>query len=487
MRTFLVVLLLAGVDARAAPTFSIELFRPAVDSQGLVTVNAAQTLPHLGWSIGLVGDYAFDPLVLRSAVAAYRVEHLVTMQLQAALGLFGGDRFRNRLHGVAFQLGVTVPVHVLAGARSPDDHHFSAQSIGDVGLSLKTRLLEDGHRRVGLGLLLAVDLPSDRGAALLGEGQTTFRPSVIADKQLGRVQLALNVGALVRSGHHTFTDTTTSLSRMAGTTLTYSLGISVAVVRQRLALVGEVFGSHDFYAGVAGNPVEVALAAKVYLATSSYFEIGAAAGALPGRIADGSTMTGLPTARTFVGFVFEPHLVGRSSGEVEEAPVRRPPPPAPPVADADAEAPEREIDTDTPIPDEPKPVRVVRTKGAFKTFEKVYFRTASAEILPRSFPLLDDVAKLLVDNPDVKRLEIAGHADERGDDAYNLRLTEARAQSVRRYLVERGIAPQRLVARGYGETQPAQDPRTLGDCVEHGAYCWEKNRRVEFRILDEPR
>jgi outer membrane protein OmpA-like peptidoglycan-associated protein len=72
-------------------------------------------------------------------------------------------------------------------------------------------------------------------------------------------------------------------------------------------------------------------------------------------------------------------------------------------------------------------------------------------------------------------LEIQGHADERGDDDYNLNLTDARAHSVQRALEERGVEPGRLRARGYGETKPI--------CNQHNEDCWSQNRRVEFIIM----
>jgi len=66
-------------------------------------------------------------------------------------------------------------------------------------------------------------------------------------------------------------------------------------------------------------------------------------------------------------------------------------------------------------------------------------------------------------------------ADERGDDDHNLKLTEDRAQSVRKYLVDHGVEAARLQAHGYGETKPV--------CAAHDEDCWSKNRRVEFVIL----
>jgi len=70
--------------------------------------------------------------------------------------------------------------------------------------------------------------------------------------------------------------------------------------------------------------------------------------------------------------------------------------------------------------------------------------------------------------------EIAGHTDSRGADSYNQTLSEARANSVRTYLMSRGVAAARLTARGYGESEPID---TNGTVAGRAA-----NRRVEFRV-----
>jgi outer membrane protein OmpA-like peptidoglycan-associated protein len=108
--------------------------------------------------------------------------------------------------------------------------------------------------------------------------------------------------------------------------------------------------------------------------------------------------------------------------------------------------------------------------------EKVYFETDSAIIQKRSFALLDAVAATLNGNPQLTLIEIQGHADERGNDGYNLKLTQARAESVMDALIERGVLKERLRAGGYGERCPV-DPG-------HNAKAWERNRRVEFKIIE---
>jgi outer membrane protein OmpA-like peptidoglycan-associated protein len=107
--------------------------------------------------------------------------------------------------------------------------------------------------------------------------------------------------------------------------------------------------------------------------------------------------------------------------------------------------------------------------------EKIYFATDSAEILQRSFPIVDAVGATLIGNPQITLVEVQGHADERGADDYNLRLTADRAASVVQALGQRGVDLHRLRSAGYGERCPV-DP-------SHNAVAWDKNRRVEFKII----
>ena len=119
--------------------------------------------------------------------------------------------------------------------------------------------------------------------------------------------------------------------------------------------------------------------------------------------------------------------------------------------------------------------KVIVTDTKIEILDKIYFETDKAIIKEISFPLLDAIAATLKGNPQIARLEVQGHADERSDDQHNIELTEARAQEVRKFLEGNGVEAQRLQAHGYGETKPV--------CKEHNEECWSKNRRVEFVIL----
>jgi len=118
---------------------------------------------------------------------------------------------------------------------------------------------------------------------------------------------------------------------------------------------------------------------------------------------------------------------------------------------------------------------VVVQRGKLEILDKIYFETDKDEILPRSFPLLDQIAGTIKSHPEIKLIEVQGHADERGDDEHNMDLTDRRAKAVVRALEDRDVNIGRLRAKGYGETKPI--------CTQHNEDCWSKNRRVEFIIL----
>jgi outer membrane protein OmpA-like peptidoglycan-associated protein len=112
--------------------------------------------------------------------------------------------------------------------------------------------------------------------------------------------------------------------------------------------------------------------------------------------------------------------------------------------------------------------------GTKVILENIFFETNKATLKPESYPQLEQVLKFLDSNPSV-RMEISGHTDNTGSLKLNTNLSQARAESVVRYLVERGVAPSRLDAKGYAYSQPVAP----NDTAEGRA----KNRRVEFKIL----
>jgi outer membrane protein OmpA-like peptidoglycan-associated protein len=115
-------------------------------------------------------------------------------------------------------------------------------------------------------------------------------------------------------------------------------------------------------------------------------------------------------------------------------------------------------------------------KSELKVKGTVHFGTNNAELQPDGEQLLDEVADVVSHHPEIKKLRIEGHTDNRGDPDKNMMLSKARAAAVVGYLVKQGIEPGRLESEGYGATQPLVPNLTPANRA--------RNRRVAFKILE---
>lgn len=149
-----------------------------------------------------------------------------------------------------------------------------------------------------------------------------------------------------------------------------------------------------------------------------------------------------------------------------------------PVPDGDGDGINDEEDKCPTIPGvaeqqgcpEVKPEIIKKVEYAAKN---VYFATGSAKLLSKSYKPLNDVAKILKENPDLK-LDVSGHTDNTGKAEKNQVLSENRASSVKAYLVSKGIDESRLTSAGFGQDQPVADNKTAAGRA--------KNRRVELKV-----
>jgi OmpA-OmpF porin, OOP family len=115
-----------------------------------------------------------------------------------------------------------------------------------------------------------------------------------------------------------------------------------------------------------------------------------------------------------------------------------------------------------------------RVTDGILILKPINFEYDQAVIKKDSYYILDAMVATMNGYPDIALIEVQGHTDERGDDAYNLELSERRAAACVAYLVAHGVAARRLTSQGYGETQPI-DKR-------HNEAAWTTNRRVDFVI-----
>jgi OOP family OmpA-OmpF porin len=133
-----------------------------------------------------------------------------------------------------------------------------------------------------------------------------------------------------------------------------------------------------------------------------------------------------------------------------------------------------------PKSDDPKTSgcpRVFIKNGLIQILEQPKFDFNKAKIKPESDSLLTEVAKVMTDHPEIMRVRVEGHTDNKGGAAYNVKLSQQRADSVIKWLSSHGIAADRLVAKGMGLTTPLVPNDTeLNRSL---------NRRVEFHIEDQ--
>ena len=116
------------------------------------------------------------------------------------------------------------------------------------------------------------------------------------------------------------------------------------------------------------------------------------------------------------------------------------------------------------------------------SLSNIYYEYDKADLMPASKLVLDTLFEILKENPNIT-IELSAHTDSKGADKYNLELSQKRAESCTNYLVkEKGVAADRIVAKGYGKTVPVA-PNTNPDGSDNPEGR-AKNRRTEFKILD---
>jgi OOP family OmpA-OmpF porin len=338
----LVASVLAGSTARAqqlrnAPV-DLQVFRPAMDSKGFITLNASQILAPRDFSFGLVTTWVRKPLTFEAMVAGatstFEVQNLITPSFQGAVGIF-------QLRQIGLEFGAVIPLGVMAGrglpydpmvADNPNDnieHVFDGQGLGDIVLHPKLRLANASRNKWGISLLPSIVLPTGDKDKFLGEGKVIFQPSVALDVELGRpgvFRIGVNGGLRMRSTPSRFVDEPMSFTHQVGGTarntnhgievgneILGGVAVSWGVLPNRFDIVGEFttfigLDSNKLEGGTSSKMApggEVLAGIKLYLARNSFFLLGGGYGVLPSDY--GAARGG----RAFVGFIFEPSIGDR--------------------------------------------------------------------------------------------------------------------------------------------------------------------------------
>ncbi len=147
-----------------------------------------------------------------------------------------------------------------------------------------------------------------------------------------------------------------------------------------------------------------------------------------------------------------------------------PPAPAVPAVTAAPAAPADHCKPDAPSVEHP----CLDLEHRRLRFAPIVFDIDKSTLRPTSRPILEELVALILRHPELSRLEIRNHRDHVLSEHYGHELTANRARAIMSYLIQRGVPPQRLSARGYADTQPLVRGRS------------PLNRRTEIVILDPP-
>jgi outer membrane protein OmpA-like peptidoglycan-associated protein len=523
-----IALLVLPAVARAQRGIDLQLFRPAMDSYGVFSVERAETAPPGDFGFRLWMNLAGNPLRLP--------ETLVERQLGINVGLHVGVvKFLQLSIDFAMSGQSYTPAYgdygspaVLPIARTgfyADGAYTNVPppdaAANDARVGVKLGFFRKGP--FGMGINLVTTLPLGDDSAFLGDSGFTFRPNLLADVHRGRFTLAINVGAIIR-------ETTRVRDLEVGHELTYGLAIAYRVVRWA-ALAAEGYG----YLPVGGGrdyTMDVLGGVQLHPKREVTVMIGAGAGVL-------TSAARRDEWRAFLGITWAPQpretrvqaslapapLDGDPDSDQDGVPDRldRCPNesedrdgwqdddgcPEPdndgdgvpdlqdkcpndpedrdgfadddgcPDADNDgdgiADAADRcpnEPETINRIDDEdgcPDSGGIVIAAGRVDLPDPVMFAPGRATLDARAEQVLARVADRLHANPQVRRVRIEGHADDAQGPKRNQLLSQQRADAVREHLMRKGIEASRLAAVGYGSTR-------LRD---------KNNRRVELVVVEQ--
>lgn len=424
-------LLFSAGAAHAQSSFDVLTFKPTNDNSPYFSVYGSQNLAAWQGLMGLYFDFAHKPLqyegtgVLQGTQPI--VKNLLTADFVGALGITDwaqvGFIFPVALHNWYYDDSTF-------GDEAELDKDFGTD-MGDMTINAKFQILNSEKHTIGLALIPYITLPTGNVDRYMGNGKARGGATLVVDFNVHkRFQFAFNVGARLR-------DDVTVQGVRINDEFTFGFGANYMVAKN-FHLIAELYGTtvmNDFFKTANSQmPLEAGGGIKYVVGDSGFsIDVGGTTG-----IQDG---VGAPKFRGFAG------LKWASTG-------KKCPECAPPA-----------------------PTGVTRTGNLLILPGKIYFDTAKATIKPISYSVLNDIYNYLNNHPNITRVEVQGHADNRGGAAYNLRLSQRRAQSVVNYLVNKGIASSRLYAKGYGFSKPVV-PNTSKENQS-------LNRRVEFHVKSE--
>jgi outer membrane protein OmpA-like peptidoglycan-associated protein len=385
-----------------------------------------------GLGLGVTYDYLKNPLVRENAAQTANTSTVIS-------GLHTLDLMATYRLDADWKLGFGLPLNMVSPAGAA-----SQFALGDSRLFAKYQLTFSDDKKTATAIQFETRLPTGNSTYYLSDTSLGVGFRYVLEHDFGFMQLVANAGFMWASN-----------STVAIENLSYRTRIPLSL-SSRIPLGGR------WAANIEGN-------GAIPIPVNSYQNPGEGYAGLQYKIEDDATLfaggaigkfgsVGSDDYRIIVGF-------RAAFNEPKKAPT---PAPAPTPVAVIAPAPKPA----------PKP-RVVFTKKEITISEQVNFATGKDIITQSGKDLLDEVAKVIRENmANFKKIRIEGHTDRHGGDAYNMRLSKARALSVRTYLESRGVDSKRLESEGYGKRRP-KAPSGLSPTEQDAV-----NRRVEFKVIN---
>lgn len=428
-RLFSVLAVLAATSASANVVGTdAQNFNPTTNGLDFVTVQSSETLKPGVMNFGFYANNAWNALPRFKNQPSYR-DRLLGLDLNFGLGLA-----KNWDMGASLPSAVNQSITTQSGFTG----RYSENGVTEVKLNSKFRLF--GEDNGGLALVGSANFNLIENNPYVGRNSgPTYNIEAVYDRTFGKVAAALNVGYRIR-------DSGTALAGIPikpfGNQYIASVAGNYRIEEWDSKLIAEIFGSVPTSATKDGSDRQ-ASSLEALLGIKHDFTTN-----LAGHFGFGRELIGgvsSPDFRVYTGINFQ-------FGPVFGGTVERIEPGMEEVAVRDTDAPSEET----------------------FTLRKIPFDFNSAALSPTARPILDELAKYLRDKG-FASLTIEGHTDSIGKDSYNLRLSQARAESIRNDLIKTyKFAAAKISAAGFGESQPIAD---------NGNYQGrEENRRVEFKI-----
>jgi outer membrane protein OmpA-like peptidoglycan-associated protein len=453
--------------------------KPAVTHDGWVNTEGSEVRPvDDPWEGALWLNYGLNPLVI--------VDGNGDQSRKLVAGRLGMDLIGSVTLAKPFAIGLGLPFYLFQDG----DLDPTFAGLGDLRLVPKVELLNDRRSGIGLALVGELRAPTHTGDYSGGARNVSFFPKAVLDHRfLNGIRIGFNLGVLLREG-------VDYANIREGSEFAYAaaLGYRFGGIEGRTEIGAELLGGVGLR---ASDREELPLELFGFVRHAFSNEWDLTAGPAVGLVAG----YGVPTFRLFVGLRYTPTSHDADQDGISDSEDRCPNDPEDRdgyqdddgcpeedpdsdhdgVPDAKDECPNTKetingIDDDDGCPDTGDP-RVIYEHGELKILDAVHFEHGSAELKADSHSLLDQVALTMKANPNVRRMRVEGHTDDTGPEDVNQRLSQQRAESVRRYLIKKGVNPDRVVAKGYGESKPLISGTS--DDVR------AKNRRVQFVVEDE--